>query len=286
VTVQDLLALPYDERRLIVVAATPATAVGQPAAGPTEGTAGAAPGKRASALAYGAALLAGAAATPLFPTTSIVALAATAFAKSRREMQQGGENILPVSPADAAGLQFPVGHPRRKVVYVGHPLDPPVYIPLGDFHRFLFEHKVAEALRLIRSLGAVAVEVVRVEGWDQTVGITLGAAIPGTAADVGASAGRERSSGYAVLSTMRLSPTQAPFTPPGLVWLPHEPLWQEVAQARLESGLDSFVIDVRSTDDYGVNAGLRALVAKAGLEAGGSFVEHRSTIWRLRGAFS
>ena len=45
-----------------------------------------------------------------------------------------------------------------------------------------------------------------------------------------------------------------------------------------ESGLDSFVIDVRSTDDYGVNAELRALVAKMGLEAGGAFVEHRDTV--------
>jgi hypothetical protein len=29
---------------------------------------------------------------------------------------------------------------------------------VADFHRFLFERKVAEALRLIRSLGAVTVE--------------------------------------------------------------------------------------------------------------------------------
>jgi hypothetical protein len=71
---------------------------------------------------------------------------------------------------------------------------------------------------------------------------------------------------------MRLKPTQSPWVPTDLVWLPHEPLWQEVAQARLESGLDSFVLDVRSTDDYGVNARLKALVAKAGLEAGGAFV--------------
>ena len=41
-----------------------------------------------------------------------------------------------------------------------------------------------------------------------------------------------------------------------------------------------------STDDYGVNASLKALVAKAGLEAGGSFIAHRNTVWRLQGAFS
>jgi len=63
-------------------------------------------------------------------------------------------------------------------------------------------------------------------------------------------------------------------------------LWQEVAQARLESGLDAFTLDVRSTDDYGVDAELKVLVAKSGLEAGGSFVKHRSTTWTLQGTFA
>jgi hypothetical protein len=207
--------------------------------------------------------------------------------KARRELRQGGENLIPVSSVEAAQLRFPVGHPRGKVAYIGHPIDPPVYIPVADFHRFLFEHKVAEALRLIRSLGAVTVEVVRVEGWDQTVGVGVSMALPDISqADVGVSASQERASGRFVLSTMRLKPTLSPSVPADLVWLPHEPLWQEVAQARLESGLDSFVLDVRSTDDYGVNTRLKALVAKAGLEAGGAFVEHRNTVWRLQGTFS
>jgi hypothetical protein len=100
------------------------------------------------------------------------------------------------------------------------------------------------------------------------------------------SASRKSAAGRTVLATMKLKPTRSPYIPDGLVWLPHEPLWQEVAQARLESGLDSFVIDVRSTDDYGVNAQLKVLVAKTGLEAGGAFVEHRDTVWRLQGTFA
>jgi hypothetical protein len=119
------------------------------------------------------------------------------------------------------------------------------------------------------------------------LGVELGVTLPdATQANVGVSASHERATGRSVLSTMRLKPTQPASVPPGLVWLPHEPLWQEVAQARLESGLDSFVLDVRSTDDYGVNASLKALVTKAGLEAGGAFVEHRNTVWRLQGTFS
>jgi hypothetical protein len=85
---------------------------------------------------------------------------------------------------------------------------------------------------------------------------------------------------------MKLNPTKAPHIPDGLIWFQHEPLWREVAEARLESGLDAFLIDVRSTDDYGVNAQLKARIAKSGLDAGGTFVEHRDTVWLLQGTFS
>jgi len=88
------------------------------------------------------------------------------------------------------------------------------------------------------------------------------------------------------MTRMRLKPQGPPCIPDNLVWFPHEPLWQEVADARLTSGLTSFVLDVRSFDDYGVNSSLKALVAKSGLEAGGSFVEHRATLWRLEGTFA
>jgi hypothetical protein len=261
VDANGLLAMPYDRRRLIVVADhLPAT-----------------PNVNWRAIRSIAQYIAP------FPADIVL----REVIKARDQMKDAGEKLLPVSSADADQLSFPVGHPRKKVVYIGHPVDPPKYVPVADFHRFLFEHKVAEALRLIRSLGAVTIEVVRVEGWDQRVGVNLGAGIPGgSPIDAGASANSEHGSGHSVLTTMRLNPTQSPSVPANLVWLPHEPLWQEVVQARLESGLDSFVVDVRSTDDYGVNATLKALVSKAGLEAGGSFVEHRATIWRLQGAFS
>jgi hypothetical protein len=263
VDAHGLLAMPYDQRRIIVV-------TNKLPAAPSVNSRTIRLIAESSLLAFG-----------------LTGAAVRALIKARNQMQEAGETLLPISSADASQLHFPIGHPRKNVVYIGHPVDPPTYIPVADFHRFLFEHKVAEALRLIRSLGAITVEVVRVEGWDQAIGVNLGAGLPGVdQIDIGASASRERSGGRSVLTTMRLKPTQSPSVPPDLVWLPHEPLWQEVVQARLESGLDSFVLDIRSTDDYGVNASLKALVSRAGLEAGGSFVEHRATIWRLQGTFA
>jgi hypothetical protein len=296
VSTQELLKMPYNQRRIIVVTDDPATVTGKLPATVTGKLPAIVTGKLKARLARRFKPMSDGLSSPkmilwvlAFPFVVYVVAydAAISLIEALREMRQGGGTLIPVSSAGAGQLHFPVGHPRGNVAYIGHPVDPPVYIPVADFHRFLFEHKVAEALRLIRSLGAVTVEVVRVEGWDQTVGVELGVALPGVRqVGVDVSASQERGSSRSVLSTMRLNPTQSPSVPADLVWLPHEPLWQEVVQARLESGLDSFVIDVRSTDDYGVNAGLKALVARAGLEAGGAFVEHRNTVWRLQGTFS
>jgi hypothetical protein len=263
---RNIQSLPYNQRRIIVV--TDNLPAGTKASSPVSPKAL----KLVTTVGFGG-LLFGAAVEALF--------------EARRKMREGGEDLVPVSWAEAETLRFPIGHPRKNVVYIGHPVDPPSYIPVADFHRFLFEHKVAEAQRLIRSLGARSIDVIRIEGWDLTSGVNIGISVPTTpSVDVNVTAGRETGSGRTILATMKLNPTKRPHIPEGLVWFSHEPLWQEVAQARLESGLDAFVIDVRSMDDYGVNANLKTLVGKTGLEFGGTFVEHRNTVWRLQGKFS
>jgi hypothetical protein len=59
-----------------------------------------------------------------------------------------------------------------------------------------------------------------------------------------------------------------------------------VANARLESGLRAFTIDVNYTDDFGINASLKAKIASVGLELGGTFTEYRETVWKLSGTFA
>lgn len=73
-----------------------------------------------------------------------------------------------------------------------------------------------------------------------------------------------------IVTTMTLDPTHEPSVPTGLVWMAHEPIWREVAKARLESGLQKCSIDVRSTDDFGVDASLKALIENVGFDSGRS----------------
>lgn len=271
----ELQDLPYDERRLVVVVKP--EAVRETKNDSSQSGLEVAIGAALSfALSIGIAGTIGLVGLPL-------ARAVLDFRKQARAGDFHGD-LRVISPIEARQFSFPVGHPRKKVVYVGHPLDPAVYQPFANFHSFLFEHKVAEAQRLIRALGAETISIVRIAGWGQTTGLHVDVPVHGT--NVGAS-GDSRTNAEAYIETkMTLNPTKQPHIPNGLVWFPHEPLWREVAEARLESGLTSFEIEVKSSDDYGVNLGLKAMVQKSGLDIGGEFVKHETTVWRLKGTFA
>lgn len=270
----DIVKLPYDERRIIVVTDKVPAAAARTRSSWGDVLQAGIPGLGGKWLFGG---LIGAAAVKL-------------IVDARREFRDAGETMFPIDWDTAKGLRFPPGHPRKNVVYVAHPVDAGSYIPAADFHRFLFQHKVAEAQRLVRSLGAVNVQVVHVQGWDRSAAAKLGISLPQAASgadlELGAEADRTDKAGQQILMTMKLTPTRDPHVPSDLVWTQHEPLWQEVAAARLESGLSEFAIDVRSSDDFGVNASMKTLIQKTGLDAGGKFVEHQDTVWHLTGHFA
>lgn len=275
---EALLDLPYDSRRLIVVSdrltersekvAQPASVLDS-ATGPIGGLV---------------------ARQPQAALVLLIGVLGWEMARAVRKLQSQGTTVRPIALTTAQSLRFPPGHPRTDVVYGAHPVDAGSYIPAADFHRFLFQHKVAEAQRLIRVLGATSVSVRSVQGWNREAAADLGLSFPvpstGAPAKAAADAGRTSNTGDEIITRMTLSPLAAPYVPEDLVWFSHEPLWQEVARARIESGLCEFSIDVRSSDDFGINGKLKASLDKVGLEAGGRFVEHVETTWRLEGTFA
>jgi len=207
---------------------------------------------------------------------------ASAAAKARTE----GLKMLTLSRTEAQALTLPPGHPRDRVVYIGHPALAPVYYPAAGFHRFTFEHKFAEAVRLIMALGATDLEVQHVRGWSDDFAVNLSAPLP-TAVPVEASiaAGRRRANGSSALFRAKLAGSTEPTLPDDLVWFPHEPTWQQVADGRLKYGLREFQLAVRYEDDYGIDAGFKLSANKFGLDLGGNFQEHESTTWKISGRF-
>ena len=191
-----------------------------------------------------------------------------------------------MASTEAASLTFPPGHPRERVLYVGHPAVPTTYYAAAGFHRHTFEHKFAEAVELVMDLGATQLEVEHVKGWSDQLAANLAVPLPMAGAEAGLHAEQSRSHGSSALFKATLKGNANPKLPDGLVWFPHEPTWQQLAEGRLKHGLTQFQLSVRYEDDYGIDAGLKLNAGKAGLDLGGSFQEHESTVWRIEGNFA
>ena len=210
-----------------------------------------------------------------------VAAAIYAWAKAR----DNGLKVVLLSQSEASHLKLPPGHPREGVIYVGHPADPKVYYALADFHRITFQHKFAEAVDLLMALGATGLEVEHIAGWSKDFSATLDVGIPSADIGGGATAGRSRKQSSSLLFKAKLKGSELPALPDGLIWYHHEPTWQLVAKGRLTYGLEDFSLLVSYQDDFGINAGLKLQAQKAGLDVGGKFEDHQSTVWRIHGKF-
>jgi hypothetical protein len=225
-------------------------------------------------------------------TLRILAGSTAAFAevavdaiKAWNELRQKGINVLSISRTESSSLQFPPGHPRDGILYIGHPGNPLVYYTTAQFHRMTFEHKFAEAIHLLMALGASKIDVKYISGWSREFSTSITVPLGQPDIQVGGSAGNSQGSKTQLLFTAELDGTASPEIPKMLVWYPHEPAWQKIAEGRVKYGLRNFSLSVRYEDDFGVHAGLKVAAQKAGLDLGGKFEGHQSTVWEVSGTF-
>jgi hypothetical protein len=195
-----------------------------------------------------------------------------------------GVDALPIKMSEAQQFCFPPAHPRVNVLYAAHPIEHNVYYTVASFHRVVFEHKFAEAVNLLMSLGATKIAVEHVSGWDRKFASTLSGSFPNGPGS--ASAGSNSGSETTLLFEAALPDNKSRLLPLGLVWYPHEPTWKSIANGRLSHGLNEFSLTVTYKEDFGVHAGLKVNATKAGLDLGGSFEDHVVTSWKLFGTFA
>ena len=270
----DLLQLPYSERQLVVVQSDEVVAATRKAQ-TTAITDDAPTDWKAIALRVGKEAWK----LTIFGMADVTIEALSAWAKAR----ESGLNVLQISRSDASRLQFPPGHPREQALYVAHPALPSVYYTTATFHRMAFEHKFSEAIYLLMSLGATKITVEHIRGWSREFSAKLSAPIPKAESKLDAL--RTSSSESSLLFEATLANKQSPAIPANLVWFPHEPTWQAIAMGRTQFGLSQFSLTVNYEDDFGVNAGLKVRVQKAGLDLGGNFEDHMATTWKIHGTF-
>ena len=210
---------------------------------------------------------------------------AVKHARALWHAQDRGIPLLLVGKSEARQLDFPPGHPRENVVYVGHPALPASYNTIANFHRVTFEHKFREAISLLMNLGATQICVEHVSGWSKEFSSRLSVPLGEPEVDLSATAHSSRSSQGMLLFEARLSGTPEPKVPDELVWYPHEQTWQAVAEGRMKFGLRQFSLNITYEDDYGINAEFKTAVSEAGLKLGGNFEDHRATTWKAIGKF-
>jgi hypothetical protein len=219
-----------------------------------------------------------------FPFTPMIEVSIDAF-RAWSKARESGVPILAISRRQAAVLSFPPAHPREGVVYVGHPSVQSQYHTMADFHRFMFEQKVSEAVGLLMSLGATSIQAEHVIGWSQDFSTKLSLPLPYGDTKIGGEGGGKEKNRSSLLFTARLSGANTPTIPENLVWYAHEPTWQTIANGRVRHGLKDFELTISYLDDFGINLGIKASIARAGLDLGGKFEGHQATVWKLKGQF-
>lgn len=198
--------------------------------------------------------------------------------------EKKGTHIVEVEKSQRTLFQLPPGHPRDKVVYVGHPLIPNKYMPLADFHRRIFEDKFLEVVSLLKNLAAHTIRVEHSMGSEERFSARAGVnELSDVTAGIGVSFQRDsqqRALYYAVLVN-----EHPPRLPTDLVWYYSEPTWQAIANDRLNLGLREFTLVLNYKEDFGINAELGLKLQKAGLSLGGDFKKMKEINWNISGNF-
>ena len=189
--------------------------------------------------------------------------------------------ILMIGRAEASMLRFDHGHPLIDVLYVGHPARPDLYYPAAEFHRRVFEHKFAEAVTLLTSLGASRIALTQVQG--QTRETEQNALLQGTG--LGFTRTRSEQSWSGAMFVAEFPGGRNPVVPEGLCWFPDEHTWQMIAHTRIVGGAEKTSLEVRYLTDYGIDMHMVRAARTAGVNIGGKFHEHHDTIWQLEAEF-
>lgn len=145
-------------------------------------------------------------------------------------------------------LQFPVGHPIDKQMYICHPLKPKMYLPVEDYQLELFRDEVKELCVLLQALGAKKLSITdnrsNEKSLDQKrrLDIEAGGGVKTTEANIKGAMSSEseeylRIKNEFVRNQEFERSSIPPCVPEGLVWYSHRADWQQMALQRNQGTL-------------------------------------------------
>jgi uncharacterized protein (DUF697 family) len=191
-----------------------------------------------------------------------------------------------VSRVQIENVDFPAGHPRPETLYVGHPLRPTRYYLATEFHDRLFEDKVIEISRVLRCLGAKKTKIEHIEGRGFDEKITLDLEVLGT--NNKATSGYNRKSERSITWETNYASTTRSELPQDMIWYDYEAWWKEICESRNTHRMQTFELDLKYNDDFGINERLensiKNLKLKLNLEV--AFTGFKKTHWHISGEFA
>jgi len=202
--------------------------------------------------------------------------------------------------------KFETGHPQAGEMYICHPLRPDHYYEVKSFHDRLFDEKRSELVYLLESIGARHVHVEAMTGTsiedqknEAVSGKVSDELFTGTSTE-GSQETRDnsrRAKCQIAIEDRELNPAGHPHIPEDLIWYPHEPSWQRIAQSALAKRYMTLSVELRYHEDFSINQkrmtqvhGALKLFTKQ-IEIGWneetekSLRQRKATIWKYTAAF-
>ncbi len=213
------------------------------------------------------------------------------------------ENFI-VLPKDnlPKGIQFPLGHPQERELYVCHPYNHSLYIPYESSEFELFKDKMDELRVVLQAMGAVSIKISDVKDSDEHNNDKNHIVVKGSVnAKINKANGefdqKSESDEYAKLRqeyTIKstLEPQRMPYIPDGLVWYPHQADWQRLFELR-KGGLKSDCIRISTEQETKISkqkrldlkADFQALISKVNVgvntDTDSKFETKALSVWKL-----
>ena len=156
-------------------------------------------------------------------------------------------NFVVIKQDKLPKISFPLNHPKNDELYVGHPFNPSIYLPILEYDYELLNDRISELCYLLQCLGATYIEIrndksttnyTQQDNFISTENGLKGKVVTANA-DYSNTSNSNNTLGniIKIARTQKLTPHNTPFIPNGLIWYQSEPSWQRLVHQRLSGSL-------------------------------------------------
>ena len=184
-------------------------------------------------------------------------------------------------------IKFPLTHPKKEEIYIGHPYLKESYLPFSSFEANLFNDRFEEFSYFIQCLGAKSMtikvikeneKIIKGEKSTNTSGSAeFGKKIVKNSINGSYEDGKDSENKEDFMTsrtrTQIYNPSKKPYVPENLLWYPHETSWHRIYQQRISGNILSHhdIISSKSThsisnsEKSNLKAGLKTFYADINL---------------------